>query len=506
MADRQWQTVRNSLISTLLAAALIFLVLLGACQSAPAPSQPPATPAVPAPLPTPAPPPITPPKPPVTPQTTPAPLAPVPSHPPMSIPAIPKPAETTVISEEFGQTLACHFGFMPAMFDFGAAREAGAAYDRPFFELFQWGMIEKEPGLFDFSYTDEYVRRAQADGFHILANIQPFAHWDQAKCHQDLPVPEQPGDPRFHSTKGKPCDMEAYKNFVGRLVERYDGDGVDDMPGLTFPIRHWEVLNEPEFNEEPLIFFQGSPDDYFEILKATYEAVKGADAEAMVVQGGMAGMMDVSTNFWQNVFDLGGADYFDIANMHSIGHGEHLNIPAFKQFLAKNGVDKPMWVTEVQFQQAHQTENYSNEDFAKILARSYVFALTNGVEKLFYVNIKMPPVRQGVPFDERSALIKDNGDKSPLFYAHLTVAEMLGDLGSSDEVEILKEKVGDWHIEEGQYKFTIGGKVVYALWGGDSLPAEISGNVEITEISGASRVTDAATLKLSDSPIFIEMD
>ncbi len=83
---------------------------------------------------------------------------------------------------------------------------------------------------------------------------------------------------------------------------------------------------------------------------------------------------------------------------------------------------------------------------------------------------------------------------------------MLGDLGSSDEVEILKEKVGDWHIEEGQYKFTIGGKVVYALWGGGSLPAEISGKVEITEISGASRVTDAATLKLSDSPIFIEMD
>ena len=216
--------------------------------------------------------------------------------------------------------------------------------------------------------------------------------------------------------------------------------------------------------------------------------------------------MDVCTNFWQSVFDLGGADYFGIANMHSIGHGEHLNIPAFKQFLAKNGIDKPIWVTEVQFQQAQQTENYSNEDFAKILARSYIFALANGVDKLFYVNIKMPQVGQGVPFDERSALIKDNGDKSLLFYAHLTVTKMLGDLGSGDGVEILKEKVGGWHIEEGQYKFTIGSKVVYALWGGGSLPAEISGKVKVTEISGDSRVTDVATLKLNDSPIFVEID
>ena len=472
--------MKNRLISASLGATLILSALLGACQASPAPPEPS-----------------------ISPQTTPA---PVPSLSPTPTPTTPEPAKPTAISQEFAQTLACHFGFMPAMWDFSAAREAGAAYDRPFFKLFQWGMIEREPGLFDFFDTDEYIQQAQAQGLHILANIQPFAAWDQIECHQDLPPLKEAGDPRLSPTKGKPCDMNLYGDFVTRLVERYDGDSIDDMPGLTMPIKHWEVLNEPEFNEGSLIFFQGSPSDYFEILKATYEAVKKADPEALVVQGGMAGMMDVCTNFWQSVFAMGGADYFDIANMHSIGHGEHLNILAFKRFLAKNGIDKPIWVTEVQFQQAQQTENYSNEDFAKILARSYIFALANGVDKLFYVNIKMPQVIQGVPFDERSALIKDNGDKSPLFYAHLTVAKMLGDLGYGDKVEILKEKVGDWHIEEGQYKFTIGGKVVYALWGSGPLPPEISGKVKVTEISGTSRVTDVATLKLNDSPIFVEID
>lgn len=396
---------------------------------------------------------------------------------------------------------------MPAMWDFEKAKEAGGTYDRPFFELFQWGMIEKEPGVFDFLEIDRYILSAQAQGFHILANIQPFAGWDQIECHQDLSPAGKPGDPGFHLTKGKPCNMELYKNFVTKLVERYDGDGVDDMPGLIIPIKHWEVLNEPEFQEEPLVFFQGSPADYFEVLKTTYEAVKKADPEALVVQGGMAGMMKINTQFWQGVFDLGGADYFDIANMHSIGHGEHLNIPSFKQFLAKNGIEnKPIWVTEVQYQQAHQTQDYSAGDFAKTLARSYIFALANGVEKLFYVNIKLPPIKHGVPFDERSALIKDNGDKSPLFYAHLTVADMLGELRGGDKVETIKEKIGNWSIEEGQYRFIMRDRTVYALWGVGPLPPEITGEVKVTEISGMQRLIDSATLELSDSPIFIEMD
>jgi len=445
-------------------------------------------------------------------ETPAVPRAPLPSPAPAETepapPATTPQEEPTVISEEFWQTFKSRFGFMPAHWDFAAAREAGGAYDRPFFELFQWGMIEREPGHFDFYETDRQVQQAQAHGLHVLANIQPFAHWDQEKCHQDLPPPDQPGDPRFATTKGKPCDMEGYKNFVIKLVERYDGDGIDDMPGLTVPIKHWEVMNEPEFSTGTLIFFQGDAADYFDILKTTHEAVKYADPEAYIVQGGMAGMMDIDVTFWQEVFDLGGAEYLDIMNMHSIGHGEHLNIPAFKQFLAGNGLqDKPFWVTEVQYQQTHQTQSYANEDFAKILARSYIFALANGADKLFYVNLRMPPFYDaGIPFDERSALIKNNGEKSALFQAHLTVANILGELGGGDTVEIIRERVGSWHIEDGQYKFNVQGKTVYALWGSGSLPAEITGEVQVIDITGAERVADAASLRLSNSPIFVLPD
>ncbi|MHB8104631.1 MAG: glycoside hydrolase 5 family protein [Dehalococcoidales bacterium] len=384
---------------------------------------------------------------------------------------------------------------MPAFWDYENARAAGGAFDRPFFEIFQWGNIEKTRGNFDFIETDSTGKDAQAYGMHIIANIQPFAYWDQLAGYGNS------------QHKGKPYDIVAYANFITKLVERYDGDAIDDMPGLTVPIKHWELMNEPEF--QPM-YFQGTPADYVDTLKVTYAAIKQADPGAYLVQGGMASMMDVSIPFWEGVFEAGGAQYMDILNMHSIGHGEHLNIPAFKQLLAKCGLqDKPIWVTEVQYQQSRETQNYTNEDYAKTLARSYIFALANGVDKLFYVNLKMPPGHNsGIPFDERSALITNKGEKSALFKAHLTISKMLGDLDldGGDTVEIIRERVGNWFIEEGQYKFTIHGKTIYALWGTGPLPAEITGQVRVIDITGAERTADAASLQLTSSPIFILLD
>jgi hypothetical protein len=195
-------------------------------------------------------------------------------------------------------------------------------------------------------------------------------------------------------------------------------------------------------------------------------------------------------------------------NMHSIGHGEHLNIPAFKKFLTSNGIQgKPIWVTEVQYQQSRQTKGYTNEDFAKILARSYIFALANGVDKLFYVNIQMPPVYDAnIPFGEESALFSNDGDQNSLFQAHATIAGLLGNLKSGDTVEVISERVGSWYIEEGHYKFNIDGKTVFALFGGGKVPAEISGQITVLDIDGVETMMEASEVRLSDSPIFIIID
>jgi hypothetical protein len=84
----------------------------------------------------------------------------------------------------------------------------------------------------------------------------------------------------------------------------------------------------------------------------------------------------------------------------------------------------------------------------------------------------------------------------------------LGDLclDDCDTVEIISERVNGWFVEVGQYKFTINGKTVYALWGSGSLPAEITGQVRVIDITGAETITNATSVQLTSSPIFVFID
>ena len=182
------------------------------------------------------------------------------------------------------------FGFV--CFDEEAIEDLGLRWVRPHPGPFIWGRIESKEGRYDFSEADEVVRRAQEMGLNILATIWPYADWDQERWG-DIERFVMEDFPELPRSRYKPYDMEAYRKFVKALVERYDGDGVDDMPGLERPIKYWEVLNEPSTGVKAKLhgkrkaFFMGDAEDYFEILKATYEAVKEADPEAKVLNGGM---------------------------------------------------------------------------------------------------------------------------------------------------------------------------------------------------------------------------
>jgi hypothetical protein len=311
------------------------------------------------------------------------------------------------------------------------------------------------------------------------------------------------------SPSRKPNDMEAYKNFVRKLVERYDGDGQNDMLNLKYPIYFWEVLNEPEMQNPPLVFFDGPPKDYLEILKVTYETIKETFPEAQVLHAGMTGMENWMVEYWDKIFKLGAAQYFDIANMHCIGHGEDLNIPAFKEFLAKYNIDKPIWITEVQIE--NKQDKKTKEEYAASLIRSYAFGLANGAEKFFYVNIKLPeeglpPEDKGGPgFSDFSTLIATDGSKNPLFYAHKNIVDKIGKFS---RVEKIKEKVEGKIITEGQYKFTVDGKTIYVLWGEGELPEEIKNlrTLKLTNFLGKENLISGDQVKLSSNPIFIKTE
>jgi len=58
--------------------------------------------------------------------------------------------------------------------------------------------------------------------------------------------------------------------------------------GFTYPIRHWEIWNEPDFNEKFWSGSQGTPINYFNLYKSASTAIKQVDAQMKVGGPGLA--------------------------------------------------------------------------------------------------------------------------------------------------------------------------------------------------------------------------
>lgn len=239
----------------------------------------------------------------------------------------------------------------------------GAGWARPHPGPFSWGRIETSRGTYDFSETDRWVLEAQDNNVSLLATIFPYADWDQAACHNkecavsdaDMFYPKGTPEDAYFSIPAHrcaPCDPAEYDRFLTKLVERYDGDGADDMPGLRIPIKYYEILNEPEMNSSLLTFFRGGPREYASILMDSYTAINNTCPDCSVLQGAVASQQKSSDQYWRQVFTAAsGGAYFDIGNIHFVGIGDEqsLNVKHLAALLRERDISKPIWVTEAQF-------------------------------------------------------------------------------------------------------------------------------------------------------------
>ena len=420
----------------------------------------------------------------VAPSVAPAPeqAAPTPTPTPTPTPA-PTPTLATIPQE----ILASHFGIVGVMQDMDGISKLGIRWERspiPFI----WGMVEPQKGEYVWREVDGCVQRRQDYNFAILPIIQPFAEWDQANWGL-APADTGPmlNEKFLGRSRRKPYDMDAYRRFVFALVERYDGDGIDDMPGLKYPIKYWESCNEPSLQSGFYTSFRGSSEDYLEVLKATYQAVKEADPEAKVLHAGMAGKeppMVSLFSFWEPIFEKG-SQYFDIANIHTFGARAELVAPEFKKFLLKHGIDKPIWVTEA----AEFVTRYASlEEHGQVFVKSYVICFACGVERFFYNRFRAGFM--SLPYD--AALIDENGERRPAYYGLKTLIEKLDKFTSAEK------------LAEGQYRFMVEGKAIYVLWGSGEILEEITGEVLVTDIYGKETRTNSSAISLTESPVFVE--
>lgn len=356
-----------------------------------------------------------------------------------------------------------HFGLLvggPDPIDFAGA------WVRPHPGPFIWGEIERKPGEYSWRRTDQLIAQAQSRRVAVLVTIWPFANWDQAACHADQP-PAEGAFPEFGDLLYTPCDMEGYLDWVSAMVERYDGDGVDDMPGLEYPLRHWEILNEPAMQSPELTFFQEGPAEYVQLLQLSYTTIKEADPNAVVLPAGQAGMQPEFKDFWAQVLPEA-QGFFDLGNIHSISSNDDFFAVEYRAWLDELGLeDMDFWITEalVGRMGPFGEPPLNDDELAQLTFTGYATAFGHGAQVIFNVGGHDPTGGPG----------KASGN------TFVMMAQILGDF---EAATMLSSSSVQFDMPDG--------RTIFALWDGASLPSEVSGTVEVVSYAGDKSQVDVA--------------
>jgi hypothetical protein len=232
-------------------------------------------------------------------------------------------------------------------------------------------------------------------GVRIVANVCPF---------------------RWRSEFKGPQELETYKNFVEKTVERYDGDddygcvvpppdcykkGDRQKPSAEAigvfrenPVKHWQVCNQVNVVCEGKDCRETYAKKFAELQKATYEAVKKADSSAKVLIAG-----DSQKELYPKVFQELKGGYIDIVDHHRFG--SHLDYEPggdfdyIKEGLRNAGFDLDsleFWMTETGTYSGDPLPDGGGRDYpyqserqqAMGLLKIYVSALAYGIGKVFW--------------------------------------------------------------------------------------------------------------------------
>lgn len=159
-------------------------------------------------------------------------------------------------------------------------RQIGAAWAR---EELSWANMERDgKGLWQWSLFDRRLLAARAAGYEVVGMLLTTPRWARvADCGRRTERYAAAGV-RALDYWCPPASAQDYADYVGAVVERYDGDGVGDAPGSP-RVAAWQIWNEPNHWET----WPGTPAEYAAILQAGYVAAKAADPTAVVATAGV---------------------------------------------------------------------------------------------------------------------------------------------------------------------------------------------------------------------------
>lgn len=181
--------------------------------------------------------------------------------------------------------------------DIQLSRDGGYTWVK---QRFEWRYIEgNAKGRFEWTEPDRIMRAIDDAGLKVIARIDNQPGW----ARSDGIFPQS----------GPPDRLSDWVDFVTALASRYKGR-----------IDAYEIWNEPNLSVE---WGGKTPNaaEYVELLRASYQAIKQVDPQALVITAGLSPTTETSARarpdvtYLREMYAAGARGSFDLLGVHAAG-------------------------------------------------------------------------------------------------------------------------------------------------------------------------------------------
>jgi hypothetical protein len=388
------------------------------------------------------------------------------------------------------------FGLVEAyrIADRGLGRALGARYERI---AFWWSGLQGEPGgpLNPFHFAPALLERERQQGFQVIGLLMSTPAWAAAN----------PADGARAVPRNLGLAWDDPQNYWGRFARQIASD-------YAGQIDDWIVWNEPDIRagdpNAAYYAWAGSVEDYYQLLRVAYRAIKAGNPRARVHLAGLTYWADREANrtqFFERLLEVMAADpsaaannyYFDVATLHLYTDPRGLyDVPRlYRDLMRARGLDKPIWVNETNVipwdDPTNQGTGYdvaagkrcTLADQASYLLQAFSLGLAGGAER---ISVYKAEDGDGAAFNgdldavERAALVREDGSLRPAFMAYQTAVRYLQDARAAQYFRgVSAEAVA---VERP------GGQRVTALW--NAAPQAVA--ARLVASGGRAELVDAA--------------
>ncbi|MBM2826642.1 MAG: hypothetical protein HW403_706 [Dehalococcoidia bacterium] len=432
-----------------------------------------------------------------------------------------------------------HIGYgseAPVESRYQLAAKSGASWNR--WALY-WNEIESSSGAYNFTKQDATANADRAHGLNTLGILFGTPQW-ASTAPQSTSVAsvsevrvgrtsKPSGD--FHTLLG-PGDISTTIYPPKNLYQPVFSDGTN-VPGpnksinqdnywarfvyttvshFKGQITHWEIWNEPDFSPSSQSnwfgFWNGSLEDYKQLLKVSYLAAKAADSNSVIVMGSMAYWFD--TTFFPRLLDSLKQDrdasannyYFHVTGWHWYSRARQLYDKTLwvKDLLNSHGMaGKKIWVTESSLPVCGDpvlggkpacspgSNRGTLENQASYTLQASAYALAAGVDLLFFFQLYDDAVG---PF-EYFGLVRNDGTLRPAFGAFQIAATYFRD------AKLAYATPSRSGLVELVTLYTIDNRRVMVVWNNSGSPVSVDLPAQVAQ--GSSILQDTTTRSITAS-------